>query len=99
MGSVCHIMGWGTISATKAHRGLPATSRTLCAGILEGGKDSCKCDSGEPLICNGQIQSIVSLGGDTCAQPCEPGLYTKVFDYTDWIQSIISGNIAATCPP
>ncbi|KAK9394562.1 Kallikrein-CohLL-4 [Crotalus adamanteus] len=64
LGSVCRIMGWGTISATKetypdvahyakinvldyevcrtAHGGLPATSRTLCAGILQGGKDSCK---------------------------------------------------------
>ncbi|KAK9394556.1 Serine proteinase 7 [Crotalus adamanteus] len=47
----------------EAHGGLPATSRTLCAGILEGGKDSCKCDTGEPLICNGQIQGILSLGG------------------------------------
>uniref|UniRef100_A0A1W7RJX4 Snake venom serine protease n=1 Tax=Agkistrodon contortrix contortrix TaxID=8713 RepID=A0A1W7RJX4_AGKCO len=82
-----------------AHGGLPATSRTLCAGILEGGIDSCKGDSGGPLICNGQFQGIVSWGGDICAQPREPGHYTKVFDYTDWIQSIIAGNTDATCPP
>uniref|UniRef100_A0A1W7RJW9 Snake venom serine protease n=1 Tax=Agkistrodon contortrix contortrix TaxID=8713 RepID=A0A1W7RJW9_AGKCO len=121
VGSVCRIMGWGTITSPDvsypdvphcaninlfnymvcrgAHAGLPATSRTLCAGILEGGKDSCKGDSGGPLICNGQFQGIVSWGGDPCAQPREPGLYTKVFDYLHWIQSIIAGNTTATCPP
>nr|AUS82505.1 serine endopeptidase [Crotalus lepidus] len=121
VGSVCRVMGWGTITSPNvtwpdvphcaninildnevcraAHGGSPATSRTLCAGILEGGKDSCDGDSGGPLICNGQFQGIVSWGADTCAQPREPGLYTKVFDYTDWIQSIISGNTDATCPP
>nr|ART88738.1 serine protease [Azemiops feae] len=78
---------------------LPAKSRTLCAGILQGGTDTCKGDSGGPLICNGQLQGIVSWGGDPCAQPLEPALYTKVFDYTDWIQSIIAGNTTATCPP
>uniref|UniRef100_A0A194AS09 Serine proteinase 7b n=1 Tax=Sistrurus miliarius barbouri TaxID=8759 RepID=A0A194AS09_SISMB len=121
VGSVCRVMGWGTITSPNvmlpdvpycaninildyevcqaAYGGSPATSRTLCAGILEGGKDSCDGDSGGPLICNGQFQGIVSWGADTCAQPREPGFYTKVFDYTDWIQSIISGNTDATCPP
>nr|AUS82543.1 serine endopeptidase [Crotalus scutulatus] len=121
LGSVCRIMGWGTISATKetypdvpycaninildyevcraAHGGLPATSRTLCAGILKGGKDSCKGDSGGPLICNGEIQGIVSWGAHPCGQSLKPGVYTKVFDYTEWIQSIIAGNTDATCPP
>uniref|UniRef100_A0A1W7RJU4 Snake venom serine protease n=1 Tax=Agkistrodon contortrix contortrix TaxID=8713 RepID=A0A1W7RJU4_AGKCO len=80
-----------------ASKRLPAT--TLCAGILEGGKDTCGGDSGGPLICNGQFQGILSLGGNPCAKPRKPGLYTKVFDYTDWIQSIIAGNTDATCPP
>nr|O13057.1 RecName: Full=Snake venom serine protease 2; Short=SVSP 2; Flags: Precursor [Protobothrops flavoviridis]BAA19977.1 serine protease [Protobothrops flavoviridis] len=121
LGSVCRVMGWGTISATKethpdvphcaninildysvcraAYARLPATSRTLCAGILEGGKDSCKADSGGPLICNGEIQGIVSRGGHSCGQPRKPGLYTKVFDHLDWIKSIIAGNKDAICPP
>ncbi|KAK9394578.1 VENOM COMPONENT: snake venom serine protease 15 [Crotalus adamanteus] len=102
VGSVCHVMGWGTITSPNvtlldvphcadinildyevcraAYPELPVTRRTLCAGILEGGKDSCDGDSGGPLICNGQFQGIVSWGADTCAQPPEPGLYTKVFD-------------------
>nr|Q27J47.1 RecName: Full=Venom plasminogen activator LV-PA; AltName: Full=LMUT0402S; AltName: Full=Plasminogen activating proteinase; AltName: Full=Snake venom serine protease; Short=SVSP; Flags: Precursor [Lachesis muta muta]ABD52886.1 serine protease precursor [Lachesis muta] len=121
VGSVCRIMGWGTISPTKeiypdvphcadinildhavcraAYSGWLATSTTLCAGILEGGKDSCHGDSGGPLICNGQFQGIVSLGRHPCGHPDEPGVYTKVFDYTDWIQSIIAGNTDAACPP
>nr|P84787.1 RecName: Full=Thrombin-like enzyme elegaxobin-2; Short=SVTLE; AltName: Full=Elegaxobin II; AltName: Full=Fibrinogen-clotting enzyme; AltName: Full=Snake venom serine protease; Short=SVSP [Protobothrops elegans] len=120
VGSVCRIMGWGTISPTEetypdvphcaninlldyevcraAYPELPATSRTLCAGILEGGKDSCGGDSGGPLICNGQFQGIVSWGGDPCAQPHEPGSYTNVFDHLDWIKGIIAGNTDATCP-
>ncbi|XP_039181659.1 snake venom serine proteinase 12 [Crotalus tigris] len=78
--------------------GLPATSKTLCAGILEGGKDTCKGDAGGPLICNGQFQGILSWGDDPCAQPRLPAVYTKVFDHLDWIQSIIAGNTDATCP-
>uniref|UniRef100_A0A1L8D5V0 BATXSVSP8 n=1 Tax=Bothrops atrox TaxID=8725 RepID=A0A1L8D5V0_BOTAT len=121
VGSVCRVMGWGSISASKvnlpdvphcaninllhysvcraAYPELPATSRTLCAGILEGGKDTCNGDSGGPLVCNGELQGIVSWGDDICAQPRKPGFYTKVFDYTEWIQSIIAGNTDVTCPP
>nr|AUS82497.1 serine endopeptidase [Crotalus cerastes] len=120
VGSVCRIMGWGTITSPnvtlpavphcaninivrnalcrKAYAGLPATSRTLCAGILQGGKDSCQGDSGGPLICNGQIQGIVSGGVHPCGQRLKPGFYTKVFDYIDWIQSIVAGNTTVTCP-
>ncbi|XP_039181639.1 snake venom serine protease catroxase-2 isoform X3 [Crotalus tigris] len=78
---------------------LPATSRTLCAGIVQGGKDTCGGDSGGPLICNGQFHGIVFYGAHPCGQALKPGVYTKVFDYNDWIQSIIAGNTAATCPP
>uniref|UniRef100_A0A194API8 Snake venom serine protease n=1 Tax=Agkistrodon piscivorus TaxID=8715 RepID=A0A194API8_9SAUR len=79
--------------------GLLEKSRTLCAGVLEGGIDTCHRDSGGPLICNGQFQGIVSWGPDPCAQPRKPALYTKVFDHLDWIQSIIAGNKTVTCPP
>nr|ACE95064.1 kallikrein toxin 1 [Heloderma suspectum cinctum] len=65
------------------------TDSVLCAGTWSGGKDSCKGDSGGPLICRGQLQGIVSFGGFPCAQPLEPGVYTKVNSYLNWIQSII----------
>ncbi|KAL7981143.1 hypothetical protein Chor_005377 [Crotalus horridus] len=102
VGSVCRIMGWGTISSTKVCRAAypwwPVTTRILCAGILEGGKDSCQGDSGGPLICNGQFQGIVSWGAHPCGRRLNPGFYTKVFDYIDWIQSITAGNTTVTCP-
>ncbi|XP_015671558.1 snake venom serine proteinase 11-like [Protobothrops mucrosquamatus] len=79
--------------------GLLEKSKTLCAGIMEGGKNTCGGDSGGPLICNGELQGIVSVGGDPCAQPRVPALYIKVFDYTDWMHSIIAGNTTVTCPP
>nr|Q8JH85.1 RecName: Full=Alpha-fibrinogenase; Short=VLAF; AltName: Full=Snake venom serine protease; Short=SVSP; Flags: Precursor [Macrovipera lebetina]AAM96674.1 serine alpha-fibrinogenase precursor [Macrovipera lebetina] len=78
---------------------LPAKSRTLCAGVPRRRIGSCLGDSGGPLICNGQIQGIASWGSDPCVNHGAPGVYTKVFDYNDWIQSIIAGNTAATCPP
>nr|ACF17164.1 thrombin-like protein DAV-WY precursor [Deinagkistrodon acutus] len=78
---------------------LPETRRILCAGVMEGGIDTCNHDSGGPLICDGQFQGIVSWGPYPCAQPRKPALYTNVFNYNGWIRSIIAGNIDAACPP
>ncbi|XP_042295907.1 gilatoxin-like [Sceloporus undulatus] len=72
------------------------TDKMLCAGVLEGGKDSCRGDSGGPLICGDVLQGIVSLGGYPCAQPLEPGVYAKVGSYLDWIQSIIEESTPET---
>lgn len=68
------------------------TSNMFCAAAA--GKDACQGDSGGPIVYkdgNNYIQQgIVSWGGEECADPFEPGVYTKVSNYVNWINNIIS---------
>uniref|UniRef100_A0A8C9P716 trypsin n=1 Tax=Spermophilus dauricus TaxID=99837 RepID=A0A8C9P716_SPEDA len=81
------------LSDPACHKAYPGmiTDNMFCLGFLEGGKDSCQCDSGGPVACNGELQGIVSWGAG-CALKGKPGVYTKVCKYLDWIQETIAAN-------
>ncbi|XP_037028237.1 serine protease snake-like isoform X4 [Bradysia coprophila] len=68
-------------------------SSQLCAGYLEGGKDTCQGDSGGPIQvvtprnqCIFHIIGITSFG-KACAAVNAAGVYTRVSSYLDWIES------------
>lgn len=75
----------------KCKRKDDQNAEDICAGDLNGGKDACQGDSGGPLFCKSvsndhewYLAGIVSHG-EGCARPGEPGVYTRVALYTDWI--------------
>ncbi|XP_054706603.1 ovochymase-1-like [Uloborus diversus] len=75
------------------YKGFEVHPSMICAGHEEGGHDSCEGDSGGPLVYsedrkNWQLVGIVSTGGAFCASKQQPGVYTLVSHYVDWIQNV-----------
>ena len=54
----------------------------MCAGYKTGGKDSCKGDSGGPLMVRQKDGRWVLVGivsaGFSCGQPGQPGIYHRL---------------------
>uniref|UniRef100_A0A673HY77 Tryptase-like n=1 Tax=Sinocyclocheilus rhinocerous TaxID=307959 RepID=A0A673HY77_9TELE len=72
------------------------TSNMMCAGLMEGGKDTCQGDSGGPMVskqCSVWVQSGITSWGYGCADPNAPGVYTRVSQYQSWITNNIGQNL------
>ncbi|XP_039996358.1 hepatocyte growth factor activator isoform X3 [Xiphias gladius] len=67
------------------------TADMICAG-LNGCVDACQGDSGGPLACARNdvsfLYGIISWG-EGCGRSGKPGVYTRVVNYIDWINSVI----------
>ncbi|CAG9860205.1 unnamed protein product [Phyllotreta striolata] len=66
------------------------TDNMICAGFESGFKGSCNGDSGGPLELNNTLVGIVSWGGEECAGPESPNVFTKVVNYISWIKEHIN---------
>ncbi|ELK37889.1 Kallikrein-7, partial [Myotis davidii] len=65
----------------------------LCAAPPpDGFSNSCKGDSGSPLICEGSLQGLVSSGYFPCTPPFEPVIYTRLCMYRKWVYKTIKAN-------
>ncbi|XP_028658458.1 granzyme A-like [Erpetoichthys calabaricus] len=77
-------------NSPKYYGKIQITKSMLCAGDENnGGKDSCRGDSGGPLLCKGYYRGIVSFG-EGCGNAKKPGVYTLLTStYLKWIKHMI----------
>jgi len=76
----------------KKYYGNSITDKMICAGYVEGGRDSCQGDSGGPIVKvngNTHIQVGIVSWGDGCAYANKPGVYSRVSEEIDWMRGII----------
>lgn len=67
----------------------------ICAGDLNGGRDTCQGDSGGPLVCKENdrwhLYGIISSGFG-CGEKNKPGIYSKVSFYKKFLSQNINDN-------
>ncbi|XP_059475732.1 venom protease-like [Neocloeon triangulifer] len=94
---VCNQTYKNEATTSKLRRGIDDSSM-ICAGELQGGKDTCQGDSGGPLqfvrkdpYCMYSVVGVTSFG-KFCGYSNSPGVYTRVSNYVKWIEDIVWKN-------
>jgi len=67
----------------------------ICAGLVNGGKDSCQGDSGGPFVFyknNKWVQTGIVSWGKGCAEAGYAGVYGRVESFVDFIQQTMAAN-------
>ena len=82
-----------TCAAAYSNIDVPITDNMVCAGYYEaGGFDACQGDSGGPMVCYRegyfQVDGVVSFATG-CGSAEYPGVYARVCQVLDWIDSTI----------
>ncbi|KAM3940619.1 granzyme A-like [Leptodactylus fuscus] len=67
------------------------TDNMICTSVGEDKKDTCKGDSGSPLICGGVFRGISSFGYQPCGTPHTTNVFTRLSNnILSWIHSILN---------
>ena len=76
------------------------TANMICAGLATGGRDACQGDSGGPLAVRSRAgiwhQVGITSFGQGCGRPNRPGIYTRVAQFSSFIESTI-GRRSESC--
>ena len=80
-----------TNAECKRYYGDTITSKMLCAGGKNTGKDSCQGDSGGPLVSidgnNKHTQVGIVSSGAGCGE--NPGIYSRISSEISWIKKVV----------
>ncbi|XP_031205551.1 complement factor D isoform X1 [Mastomys coucha] len=86
------IMDRKTCNERKHHDGA-VTKNMMCAESDR--RDTCRGDSGSPLVCGDAVEGVVTWGSRVCGNRRKPGVFTRVAPYLTWINNTLNGNVTA----
>ncbi|XP_053669192.1 CLIP domain-containing serine protease B4-like [Anopheles marshallii] len=85
-----NVTSWQECASFYEENRILLNTKQMCAGGVYG-KDTCSGDSGGPLMRQiagaWYLIGVISFGSGWCGVPDEPGVYTNVAEYVDWIRN------------